>query len=82
MIGAGFLSEWLLESDPALRWQVGRDLLGAALRLGCDPAAASRRRATVHGSSRFRILTVTGTAAPSSPATRMVGRRAVSAPRG
>lgn len=23
------LSDWLLDSDPALRWQVERDLLGA-----------------------------------------------------
>ena len=24
------LADWLLDSDPALRWQVERDLLGAA----------------------------------------------------
>ncbi|MEA5456186.1 squalene cyclase [Sinomonas sp. JGH33] len=45
MIVAGSLAEWLLDTDPALRWQVERDLLGA------PPAVwqATRRRVATEG---------------------------------
>jgi hypothetical protein len=29
MTGSGFVIDWLLDSDPSIRWQVLRDLLDA-----------------------------------------------------
>ena len=39
------VTEWLLESDPAIRWQVMRDLLGAP----ADAVAAERSRVATEG---------------------------------
>jgi hypothetical protein len=41
----GTLTDWLLDSDPALRWQVERDLLGAPE----DVWAATRARVATEG---------------------------------
>ena len=57
---------WLLDSDPAIRWQVLRDLTGAPEQ-ECSPSGlASRPRAGAPASSRCRVTTDSGTAAPTS----------------
>ena len=47
--------EWLLDSDPALRWQVMRDLLGAP----ADAVAAERARVATEGAGA-RLLSLQG----------------------
>ena len=69
--GRGYLAamsviDWLLEGDPAIRWQVLRDLTNAS----ADDVAAERARVEHDGwgraSSRSRIPTGSGPAAPAS----------------
>ncbi|HKU12188.1 MAG TPA: squalene cyclase, partial [Sinomonas sp.] len=45
MVETGSLIDWLVDSDPALRWQVQRDLLGADEGVW----AATRRRVATEG---------------------------------
>ncbi|MEK8226697.1 hypothetical protein NKG05_12275 [Oerskovia sp. M15] len=60
------LVEWLLDSDPALRWRVERDLLRAPRRSGRRPVRGSRPRASALGCSPCRTPTGSGQAARSS----------------
>ena len=61
--------DWLLEVDPAIRWQVMRETpVGRAAERGGGRAVnASPPRAGVRSSSRFRNVTGSGTAAPTDP---------------
>ena len=60
--------DWLLDSDPALRWQVERDLVGFAdRRYGRRRGRGSLRRDSARACWRCRILTVSGQAVRSSP---------------
>ena len=46
---------WLLDSDPSIRWQVMRDLIGAPL----DEVAAERARVAIEGAGA-RLLALQG----------------------
>ena len=53
---AGSLTAWLLDSDPSIRWQVLRDLIGASE----EEAAAERARVATEGVGA-RLLSMQGT---------------------
>ena len=58
--------DWLLEGDPAIRWQVLRDLTDARTTRSRPSAPGSRPRAGARGCSRCATPTDSGTAAPAS----------------
>ena len=63
------LLDWLLDTDPALRWQVERDLAGApAGGLAGDPGPRRHRGLRRASCSRCRIPTASGPAARTSRA--------------
>lgn len=54
------LRAWLLESDPALRWPVERDLLGEPAEVWQAPGSGLPVRGSVPGSWRCRTLMGSG----------------------
>ncbi len=66
---AAAVTEWLLDSDPALRWQVERDLVGEPQEVWRRRGPGSPRRASARGCWRCRTRTASGRAARSFPRT-------------
>ena len=62
--------DWLLDSDPAIRWQVMRDLTDAPADEVAAERARSRPRAGARGCSPSRRPTANGPAAPLPEAAR------------
>lgn len=60
MVVAPALVDWLLDSDPALRWQVERDLAGAPQDLWGATVPGSPRKGSGHACLRYRIPTRRG----------------------
>ena len=58
--------DWLLDSDPALRWQVQRDRRARHPKHGNRPVPGSRQRVLVLGRCRRRTQMASGLAVPTS----------------
>ncbi len=61
------LIDWMLDTDPALRWRVERDLVGAPPEVWQATGRAWPPRVSAHDCSRFRMPTASGRAARSFP---------------
>ena len=60
------LSDWLLDSDPSLRWQVERDLLSAEDTIWQGTRARVGTKASVQSCCPTRTRTGNGQAGPTS----------------
>ena len=69
------VESWLLDSDPALRWQVECDVSGDPPSVWEATRARIAKKGSARGCSPCRIPTVGGQAAPSFPPVRLRRRR-------